>query len=198
MLRLMLAIAFLASNAAPALSPPVTESTHDQAGGRQVLDLPTPKDANERKALDDIKAFGHHVVYVLEEGELPPFAYSVGIAKTTGRAEVIVVGFKPELSHTMVNEYARRISAGGTFEPGKRYSGFIEGFAAEVRGVHPDQYEEYFGWDLWLYRGRNFKAIQLILPDTQGNWPWDEGASSWFRARQPILDVSSSAVQPDT
>ncbi|MBZ9673996.1 DUF4262 domain-containing protein [Mesorhizobium sp. ES1-3] len=39
-------------------------------------------DADEAKALAYIEAYGCHILYVLEEDDEPPFAYSVGIAET--------------------------------------------------------------------------------------------------------------------
>lgn len=51
-------------------------------------------DAGERKCLEDIERYGCHVIHVLAEAELPPFAYSVGIARQTGAAEAIVIGLK--------------------------------------------------------------------------------------------------------
>jgi hypothetical protein len=87
----------------------------------------------------------------------------------------------------MVNEYNRRVRAGENFVPGARYSGFIEGFDVLVERVHESHYDEYFGYNRWLYRGSNFEVLQLVYPNTSGVWPWDENADAWFRARQPRL-----------
>ena len=146
-------------------------------------------DEGERKALSDIAAFGCHVIYVLEEEELPPFAYSVGITRSCGAPEVVVLGFKKELSHYIVNEYNRRVRLGEKFEPGSRYSGFLDGFEVEVRTVNRTHYREHFGWDIWLYQGYEFSVLQLVLPDTRGVWPWEEAAGPWFQTRQPLLDI---------
>ena len=144
-------------------------------------------DPDEEKALDDIEKYGCHVIHVLEEDDLPPFAYSVGIQKTSGAPEVIVVGLKQEMAHFVVNEYNIRVREGEAFEPNRPYSGFIEGFDVLFKEVHKSNYKEYLGWDRWLYKGDNFSTMQMIYPTTDGIWPWDADADEWFKNQQPQL-----------
>ena len=42
-------------------------------------------DSGEKKALADIEKFGCHIIHVIGEGESPPFSYSVGITRASGR-----------------------------------------------------------------------------------------------------------------
>jgi hypothetical protein len=58
----------------------------------------------EKKALADIKEYGCHVIHVLEDKESPPFSYSVGVQKTSGAPEVLIVGLKEPIAHFIVNE----------------------------------------------------------------------------------------------
>jgi len=53
--------------------------------------------------------------------------------------------------------------------------------------VSPDHFDDYLGWDEWLYGGKDFNVLQIVYPTTDGIWPWEPGACEWFRARQPIL-----------
>ena len=139
------------------------------------------------KTREDIAKHGCSVMHVLEEGELPPFAYSIGITQQTGAPEVVVIGLKRPMAHFVVNEYNRRVRAGEHFEPGKPYSEFLEGFDVFFEDVPLSAYEDYFGQDLDFYGGPNFKVLQLIYPTTKGVWPWAEGAPESFRTWQPIL-----------
>lgn len=145
-------------------------------------------DKGEEKALKDINTFGCHIINVLEDAEHPPFTYSIGIEQTTGQPEMIVAGLNRELAQSMINEYNRRVRAGGIFVPGQRYSGFIEAFEVEFRLVHKSYYKEYFGWGLWLYKGAHFQVFQAVWPTTAGIWPWEQGASEWYRYVQPLLN----------
>lgn len=150
-------------------------------------------DECERKALADIEAYGCHVINVFEEDEMPPFTYSVGIGKSCGAPEIIVIGLKRELAHSIVNDYNRRAKSGERFVDGQMTSGFLVGFDCLFREVEQKNYHEYMGWNIWLYSGLSFKVLQLIYPSTSGIWPWDTEASAWLRARQPLL--CASAVQ---
>jgi len=144
-------------------------------------------DASEEKALADIEKYGCHVIHVLEDEEGPPFSYSVGVQKTSGAPEVIVIGLKQPIAHFVVNEYNLRIRAGERFLPGRRYEGFLESFKVQFEVVRSEHFDQYLGWNKWLYRTKDFDVLQIIYPTTDGVWPWELRASESFRQRQPIL-----------
>lgn len=145
-------------------------------------------DEAEKKCLDDIEKHGCHVIHVLAEDDLPPFSYSVGIERSIGCPEIIIIGLRQELAHFMINEYCARTRAGEGFHAGQRAQGFLDDFDCEFRPVSPVHYEEYVGWDIWLYRGAKFRLLQLVYPSTKGIWPWDEGSDAAFQAWQPVLE----------
>ncbi len=62
-------------------------------------------DPGEQRALADIEQYGCHVMHLLAEGDLPPFSYSVGIQRSSGAPELIVIGLNRPLAHFIVNEY---------------------------------------------------------------------------------------------
>ena len=95
-------------------------------------------DAGEQKALDDIEAYGCHVIHVLEDEKGPPFSYSVGVQRTSGAPEVMVIGLKRPIAHFVVNEYNRRVRAGERFAPGARYDGFLRASRFSSRWSHPN------------------------------------------------------------
>jgi hypothetical protein len=147
---------------------------------------PAPVDVKEQKALADIEQYGCHIIHVLEDEKGPPFSYSVGVQKSSGVPEVIVIGLKRPVAQFVINEYNRRIRAGERFEAGTRHEGFLEGFSVQFEIVAPEHFD-YFGWDWWYYDGNCFDVLQIIYPTTIGIWPWDPTASESFRKRQPIL-----------
>jgi Domain of unknown function (DUF4262) len=143
--------------------------------------------AGEAKALADIEKYGCHIIHVQEDEEGPPFSYSVGVKKMSGAPEVMILGLKQPMAHFVVNEYNSRVRAGDTFEAGGQYDGFLEGFKVQFEVVSSCYFDEYLGWNKWLYRGKAFEVLQIIYPTTDGIWPWEPAASEWFRQRQPIL-----------
>jgi len=144
-------------------------------------------DQYEEKALKDIEEYGCHVLHVMEEDDYPRFTYSIGIEKTSSQPEVIVTGLKQEIAHWMVNEYNRRVRAGECFEQDKFYSDFLEGFEVTFKEVEKKHYPEYFGWGKWLYKGEDFRVLQLIYPNTSGAWPWQADAPDDFKWFVPKL-----------
>ena len=141
----------------------------------------------DERTRGDIAKHGYTVMHVMEESGLPPFAYSIGIQQQTGAPEVVVIGLKRPMAHSVVNEYNSRVRAGERFESGKFYSGFLEGFDVCVEEVPRSAYERYFGQDLDFYGGPKFDVLQIIFPTTNGVWPWSEDAKPSFRQWQPIL-----------
>ena len=144
-------------------------------------------DERDRKILEDIEQFGCSVMHIAAEADLPPFAFSVGITRSASAPEVIVIGLKQPMAHFVVNEYNRRVRGGEPVIADQRYSGFIEGFDILAVSVHASNYDEYLGYDLWLYQGPNFNVIQLVYPNTSGVWPWEKPEGDWFRSWQPLL-----------
>lgn len=117
-------------------------------------------DEQDQKALDDIEQYGCHVLNIMEgEGE-PCFSYSIGINKKQGKPDLVVVGLKRELAHSIINNYKDRLLEGEVIEPGKFYSDFLGGF----------------------------DVLQLIWPTTDGVWPWDDNKSDYYKWAQPILN----------
>lgn len=151
-------------------------------------------DAN-RTTLEHIEKFGCTVLHIAAEDDLPPFSYSVGITKTSSAPEVVVIGLKQKIAHSIVNDYNRRVRAGERLVDGQRYGGFIEGFDVEARLVEKAFYEAYFGQNLRFYKGQNFEVIQLIYPNTSGVWPWQVEADEWFKSWQPILTANPAAPE---
>jgi len=71
--------------------------------------------------------------------------------------------------------------------PDKFYSDFLEGFEVTFKEVTKRHYPEYFGWGNWLYKGDEFRVLQLIYPTTQGVWPWDKNAPDNYIKYMPNL-----------
>jgi hypothetical protein len=144
-------------------------------------------DQSEQKALSDIKEFGCHILHVMEEDDNPSFSYSIGIQKISNHPEIIITGLKFEIAHSIINEYNNKVKSGENFITDKFYNDFLENFDVTFKPVNKKYFKEYFGWARWLYDGNNFKALQLIYPNVNGIWPWDENASSEFKWLIPTL-----------
>jgi len=147
-------------------------------------------DEKDQKALDDIEQYGCHVINVMEGDDEPSFTYSIGINKKQKKPDVVILGLKNELAHSITNNYKNRLLDGEIFEPGNYYSGFLGDFDVCFVKVSRKHFKEYFGWGLWLHNGDNFEMLQMVWPTTEGVWPWDENKSEFYNWAQPILNES--------
>lgn len=118
----------------------------------------------------------------------PAFAYTIGLFHNYQHAELIVVGLRLELMHSMLNDVAERIKAGQTFEPGARIADVIEGFEVTLRQViEPKSFKEHVGYARWFYKGGAFPLFQLVWPDKQARFPQEPGTTEAFNQQQPLL-----------
>lgn len=148
----------------------------------------------DAKALSDIETYGLHVISVREEGEQPPFSYSIGIERSLGMPELIVIGLRASVAHAAINACYDQMRSGTQIAPGSRVADLLGGdFKCLIGEVDPIHYRDYMGWALWLYEGPGFRAHQIIYPTTSGVFPWEPEAGEWFRRWQPLLAVSATA-----
>jgi hypothetical protein len=143
-----------------------------------------PGNAGEKKILDDVKAFGWHVIKVLEDNEGPGFAYTIGLQHSFQHPELIVVGLPADMSHLTLNIAGQAIQRGERFSIGQQSRLFFEDRVCTFRMVPEAQFRNY----LWFYDGPVFTAMQVVWPDAQGRFPWSIGVEAAFRERQPVLE----------
>ena len=145
--------------------------------------------AGEEKCLADVAQHDIHVVRVLGDNDWPEFLYSVGLFHHFELPEVIILGLRAELAHSVLNALARRARAGLRFQAGDDVGDLLEGFDVTLRRVPEEHVAPHFGWARWFYEGRPFPALQLVYPTTTGIWPWAPDAPEAFRWHQPVLET---------
>jgi len=149
--------------------------------------VPEPRDKHEQNALDDVQRYGLHIVNVLEEGKLPGFAYTVGLYRTFQHPEVLVYGLSQDRAHQILNDLADNLRAGKRYVAGGTFDDLLEGYSCTFRVVPRPHYREHLGWASWFNETIDFPALQLIYPDNEGRWPWQDEASDGFRRHQLVL-----------
>jgi hypothetical protein len=114
-----------------------------------------------------------------------PFIYTIGL-HLKGLPELLVIGGIGPSLHSVVNESASRMVAGGAFTHGQRIGFGGEHSLVAVHCDSPDAWDEYTIQAASYYGHRDYKVIQLVLCDQQGRYPWDSGCADPY-ARQPVL-----------
>lgn len=146
--------------------------------------LPEPENAFDAKLVADVREYGWHCVLVGAEGEAdPPFAYTVGLLHSYEHAELVLVG-RWQHAHGILGAAVDLVSEGATLAPGDESDDVVEGYPVRFGPVSDEQRTELLTYAEWLYPGRAFPALQLILPDRAGRMPDDVGYDGY---PQPLL-----------
>jgi len=156
--------------------------------------LPTPSNDVQQKIVDDIHEYGLHVLSVLEDEEGVDFSYSVGLWRTYGHPEILIIGLGSNISHWIINTIANRIkNRDETMTTDQSYAGFLEGFECLFFEVSKTQCAEFVHMAMWFYEQEEFPVLQLVYPSTEGHFPWEKGASASFQSWQPVLNSEDLA-----
>lgn len=174
-----------------------------------------PPSIQQQQIRESIAFQGFALQHVLASEKEPAFSYTIGL-HTPGsqRPELFISGLRvetrvawlldlgfrlqgpPPLATRQQLARARGISlhaltfpaGGAVFEPGKRYPDFSHtGLPACFAAVAPEQYETHLGQALVFHGSASFPVLQLIWPDTQGRFPWEEGFEQRFVGKQRLL-----------
>jgi hypothetical protein len=144
-------------------------------------------DESLRGIADDVATYGWSVMRVSADGPGPDFAYSIGMVQNLGHPEILVVGLPLDTAHRLINDVGDAVRDGKRFAAGQVSGDFLENYDVIFRRVPDYQYGAYLGWGLRFYEGEQFPALQMIYPDRERRWPWQDGVSPEFRASQPVL-----------
>jgi hypothetical protein len=140
-----------------------------------------------RIVINNVNEFGWHCVNVIEDDNHPPWSYTIGLYETWEHPELIVIGRSRATSHALLKTLADNIelnSPPGVTNPDGH---LILGMKCHFLQVDPRYHSDYVGFALWYYRKRRFPLYQIVWPDPDGVYPWDEKASNSFKEWQPVL-----------
>ena len=88
----------------------------------------------------------------------------------------------------LLNDLADAVREGHAFASGDVSDRFLDAYDVTFRTVPERQYDAYLGWANWFNDGHGFPALQMIYPDRERHWPWDDGVAEGFRRNQPVLE----------
>ncbi len=154
-------------------------------------------DEREQKIREDGGKGGWHIVTVLEDEALPPFAYSIGLFKNFEHPELCVFGLPYELLGDVLEAAAQEVKAGKRFQNGRAYRTILQDLPCAVLEVSPMRYREHFGYAIWFYQGNEFPVQQCFWPDEEGQFPWATDFDRDFRGLQPNLSVAGEDESMD-
>ncbi|MGW4650208.1 DUF4262 domain-containing protein [Kitasatospora sp. NPDC004289] len=135
-----------------------------------------------------VREHGWHVVGVSGGGEVPDWAFTVGLWHSYRIPEAAMFGLELHGLMHWVGDAAARIRDGASTEPGALLAGVIEGYQLRCQPVDPSWHHPLLGTSVGFYRRTPVPVVQLVWPDREHRWPSDEQASPACRA-QPNLQL---------
>ena len=149
----------------------------------------TMDDAQERKEiLKNIEEYGCHLILIEGDNYCPAFVYSIGLYQKFGHPEIICFGLKTNVMAAIINHASSLIQEGNTLIPETPYKGFLEGYDIQFLQVEREFYQNYVGYGGWFYNTFDFPLLQLVWPDKNHYFPWDNDFNPDWKFKQPLLD----------
>lgn len=142
----------------------------------------------DKEIQNNIDLYGLNVRHVIEDKKGPAFSYSIGLFKSYGHPEIIIIGLKSQLSQILLNNIAFDIKGGKVFTPLKYEADVLDNFDCYFVEVEKSNYDDYVGGAQRYYGSDNFPLLQCIYPTTKGIYPWQ---SEWPDSKnlQPLLGL---------
>lgn len=153
---------------------------------------------SDKKLLSDINTHGWHVLKIMGDDNGPGFCYSVGLFKTFKHPEILIIGLKLDLAHTLINNIGEDIRTGKNFLSGQFYKDILDGYECLMLDVNKDYYDQYFGYAKWYYKNNDFPVLQCIYPTVKGVFPWDKFWPNEIKNLQPVLGQLSTNITNET
>src|ERR1035441_10160050 len=152
------------------------------------VSLNRPEDEHERKAIEDVRQHGVHILHVFDDkGVAPEFSYTVGLWHAHGHPEILISGLKESLRHSLLNHLNRMIAEGREFKDGQSYTDVIDNYRCYFQEIPKIKYQDYLGWDMWFYDGDEFDAVQMLWPSVDHIYSWEDKVDDFLRNAQEIL-----------
>src|SRR3984957_11439959 len=144
-------------------------------------------DDGERKLIADIEKFGWHCMHILEEGELPPWTFTIGLYETWQHPELIIMGLAREVAHRVLDIIARRIEENRPIDLNTTTDALLTEYSCCFVEVPKQNYFINVEFARWYYKGNNFPLYQIVWPSKEGHFPWNPNPTETFRRWQPVL-----------
>jgi hypothetical protein len=123
----------------------------------------------------------------MEDEAGPGFGYSIGLYKTFGYPEILIVGLNLDLIHQLINDIGELVRSDKRPSIHQFNSDILDNFSCYFTTVDVEHYEEYVQQAINYYRGEEFPLVQCIYPTVKGVFPWEKEWPEDIKALQPIL-----------
>jgi hypothetical protein len=140
-----------------------------------------------REFLADIEQNGIQIVYDEDESAQSSRAFTLGLWHTQKQPEIVVLGLPEELAERVLELVIDDVEDGVFCAADQKREGLVHGYPVWFGRVTRAQVQALLPEIVHTYGSADVPVLQLVYPDKQGRWPWDEGVRDGFRDTQPVL-----------
>jgi hypothetical protein len=155
------------------------------------MDLSRCKNDTQRGHIRNIEEFGVSILSVAPRmgDKGPMWTYSIGFWQEYDHPEVILIGLNRSTAAGVINEMNRLIRDGvQSFRDETSSVDLLSGdYTCYFKTVEPGNYGDFVLGNNWFYGDESFPVVQLIWPDMDRTFPWNENADTDFVSCQPLL-----------
>lgn len=146
-----------------------------------------------------IETYGWTLMFVSKQQRQqgPDWAYTIGLLKSFGHPEVVIVGASRDGSAAFLNTVAEQVRDGRRFSPGVRVQSVCEPpFVCAFKSV-PSSAAPFFLGAACRYYGDadRFTCLQMFVADRDNCLPWEPGADPESRRWQVDLSLVADAAK---
>jgi hypothetical protein len=155
---------------------------------RTALDAPIDAlDQGERSFVAKVREHGWVRTNILGDAEGPGFAFTTGFWANTGQPELIIFSTKSDIARDVLWHLFRSAKAGLSLPSGTITDAVFANLPAYAFPVAKRHYADYLGWSRWFYGGNEFPCLQIVWPDRESAFPWENSFDREFEGDQPDL-----------
>jgi len=153
-------------------------------------------DANLLSTLGNIERYGWEAMLISSSEQASSFAYTVGLHDVFGFPEIIVVGLKTNTAHHALGYAVKAMRAGVDLTVG-RHREIVGEVEVEFRPVSSRWYKHVMCRADWYYNRAEIPALQLIYPDMENRFQWEEGFTEYFHQPMLAADAIEGVAEKD-
>ena len=143
------------------------------------------------KILSNVEEYGWHVVLIIPQGEVPSWAFTIGLTHSYGHPEVCLFGLPRDTAHAVLNIAGGQVRSGEKMESGDFNSELLVDLDCQLRTVSPKWHGPFFGTMGWYYEGAPVEMLQIFWPDRENRLPWHPEVHPGYFEIQPHLHLET-------
>jgi hypothetical protein len=151
-------------------------------------------DAADHGVIENVKKFGWSVTGVPADENGPGWSYTIGRWHSLGEPELAMFGLDLRVMQSCLNILGHRDG----LADGQSHDDVVNGYPVRLRTVEPDWYRAFFGQAIWFYRRPPIPFLEVVWPNRDGAFPWDDGSLTqphlWLAPTEHVRGVWTQDV----